>query len=324
MDKRLGSNLFAVATLLLPASAWADAEGDAQKLFEDAKALVRTENYAEACPKLEESQRLDPALGTQFNLADCYQHINRNAAAWTLFTEVEHSAKAAGKSEREKSAHARALALEPRIGRLTITAASQSELLQIAHDGERIPREAWGHPLAVELGAHAITATEPGKNSFKTEIKVAGGEAANVGIPELAPEDVPVVVRPVEPPVTTAPDHVEELSGQRKLALLVGGVGVVGLGVGGVFGLVSVSDHHAAASKCESPSPCGSVEGARDWTSATRAGNVSTVAFVAGGALVATGMVLWVLAAPPADRKNANMHITPIVGPGSAGISGQW
>lgn len=323
MDKRFGLAALVAMTLFAPATAWADAEGDAQKLFEDAKALVRAEKYAEACPKLEESQRLDPALGTQFNLADCYQHINRNAAAWTLFSEVERSAKAAGKSEREKSARARAIALEPAIGRLTITVTADSESLQIACDGERVPRETWGHPRAVDPGAHAVTAAEPGKKTFETQVDVAGGAAATLAIPPL--EGVPVIAPVTEaPPVTRQPEPEKGLSGRRKLAIVVGGVGVAGLGVGGAFGLVSIGAHKSASAACATPSPCGSAEGAKDWTSATRAGNISTVSFIVGGAALATGAVLWFLAPAPADRKNARVQITPIVGPGSAGIAGAW
>ncbi len=323
MDKRFGVAALVAMTLFAPKTAWADAEADAQKLFEDAKALVRAEKYAEACPKLEESQRLDPALGTQFNLADCYQHINRNAAAWTLFNEVERSAKAAGKSEREKSARARAVALEPAIGRLTITVTGESDSLQITCDGERLPRETWGHPRAVDPGAHAITAAEPGKKSLEARVDVAGGAAATFAVPAL---DVVPVVAPVTqaPPVAASPEPEKGLSGRRKLAILVGGVGVVGLGVGGAFGLVSIGAHKSASAACATPSPCGSAEGAKDWTSATRAGNISTISFIVGGAALATGAVLWFLAPAPADRKNARMQITPILGPTSAGIAGAW
>src|SRR4051794_17555175 len=69
----------------------------AQVLFDDAMQLVKKGKATEACPKLEESQRLDPAMATQFRLAECYQQTGRIASAWSVFIEVADSAKQAGR-----------------------------------------------------------------------------------------------------------------------------------------------------------------------------------------------------------------------------------
>src|SRR6476620_2846381 len=69
-----------------------DARAAAQALFDSARTLMAQGNFNDACPKLEESQRLDPGVGTQFNLAVCYEAIGRNASAWSLFLEVAASA----------------------------------------------------------------------------------------------------------------------------------------------------------------------------------------------------------------------------------------
>src|SRR6185295_13337617 len=101
--------LFFAGTLFAaPASAQQGGDQVAEKLFNDAIALVSAGKYAEACPKFEESQKLDPALGTQFNLADCYEHTERKGTARRLFLEVADAAKAAGKGEREKKSRERA------------------------------------------------------------------------------------------------------------------------------------------------------------------------------------------------------------------------
>jgi hypothetical protein len=43
----------------------------AEGLFTEGKALMQAGDYEAACPKLSESDRLEPALGTKLNLASC-------------------------------------------------------------------------------------------------------------------------------------------------------------------------------------------------------------------------------------------------------------
>src|SRR5258706_9020963 len=102
---------------LQPRHARADAspadKATAQALFDQGKTLLSKGDVAGACPKFEESQRLDPGIGTQFNLATCYERAGRTASAWTLFLEVASAARAAHQPDREKLARSRAADLEP-------------------------------------------------------------------------------------------------------------------------------------------------------------------------------------------------------------------
>src|SRR5258708_17552643 len=92
-----------------------DDRATAQALFDQAKQLATSGKYADACPKFEESERLDPGIGTQFQLASCYEHVGRIASAWTLFLDVASAARGMKQPEREKVARERAAALEGRI-----------------------------------------------------------------------------------------------------------------------------------------------------------------------------------------------------------------
>src|SRR5258708_31530603 len=72
----------------------------AQALFDAAKRLVHEGRFAEACPKLEESQKLDPAIGTHYALADCYEKAGRLATAWVAYLDVASESLAHGLRHR--------------------------------------------------------------------------------------------------------------------------------------------------------------------------------------------------------------------------------
>src|SRR5258708_37106471 len=76
-----------------------DARAAAAALFEDGRRLMGESKYAEACPKLEESQRVDPGMGTLYQLSVCHEAIGRTASAWVGFREVAQMAGAAGQGE---------------------------------------------------------------------------------------------------------------------------------------------------------------------------------------------------------------------------------
>src|SRR5512138_2397422 len=113
----LAAGLALAAALPARADTTAEQRAAAQALFDDARRLMADKKYAEACPKLEESQRLDPGIGTLLNLAECQSLTGRTASAWANFLEAAYQAKAAGQAKRENTARSRAAALEPKLSR---------------------------------------------------------------------------------------------------------------------------------------------------------------------------------------------------------------
>lgn len=167
-----------------PGKGAAEAAASAHSLFLDARAAMEQGAYEEACPKLEESMRLDPALGTQLNLADCYEHVGRTASAWAGFLDAASMAKSARQLEREKLARSRAKALEPRLPKLLIDADATAEpAMEVLRDGVAVGSASWGAAIAVDPGTHDIVASAPGKMSWRTVIDAKEGQTARVTVP---------------------------------------------------------------------------------------------------------------------------------------------
>jgi len=310
----------------------------AQVLFYEARTLMQQNKFAEACPKLEESMRLDAGLGTQFNLADCNEHIGKVTSAWAGFLEVAAGAKAANQLDREKVARKRAQALETRLPKLVIDAVGAPTGLEVKRDGIVVGSPAWGSPIPVDPGTHKISATAPGKGTWETTIATTEGKAAHVSIPRDLPAapvaaapppvigpqpEAPAVASTVTAAATDFPAPIVEENGsaQRTIGWIVTGVGAVGVGLGAGFGLSSIGKRNESRSHCVGDQCDADGVGLRD--DAIRNGNIATVATIAGGAALAGGLIL-VLTAPKTTESReraARLRAVPSVGLNGGGFT---
>jgi serine/threonine-protein kinase len=96
------------------------------------------------------------------------------------------------------------------------------------------------------------------------------------------------------------------LGTQQVVALVAGGVGVVGVGVGSWFGLRAMSRRDHARDIC--PADCDDDAGRDAWRDAVSAGNLSTAGFVVGGTALAAAAVLW-LTAPVGNLRVGLGHL---------------
>jgi tetratricopeptide (TPR) repeat protein len=289
----------------------------AEALFVEGRNLMAAERFDEACPKFEASQELDPGLGTILNLAECYEKTGKTASAWAQYREAIPLARAAGSREREDLAQERAKLLQDRLSTLTIRATGIDAALSVRRDGAPVQRAQLGTPIPVDPGEHVIEASAEGKQPWSTKVEV-GADAAKVEveIPPLAPaaDSGP----PTGGDVTLDSGAASSGSGQRVLALVLGGVGVVGLGAGAYLGIAAGSDWDDAKAGCND-FPYGCTRNALDARdSASSKATLSTIGFLAGGALLATGAILY-FTASSGETKTAIG-----VGPGSAFVKGTF
>jgi hypothetical protein len=327
----------ALVAAFTAASAGAEDTVAAQALFDQAKKAMAAHQYEEACPKLEESYRLDPGLGTLLNLGDCYEHQGRLATAWGKFTELEARARAAGQESRSRIGKQRAAALAPKLSNLVVNVtAPDTAGLEVRRDGVAIGRAEWGTPIPADAGEHTIEATAPDHESWSAKVTVPpDAKTAAVAVPMLealpadAAQTMPVAtVQPTGPahpatlPATPPESKSHGLGGQRAWALVAGGLGLVGVGVGTYFGLASMSKHDDATKVCPTSTCTGpnAHNGSQLWSDAVKDGNVATIAFIVGGVGLATGVTLWLTAPASRDARSVGL----VVGPGHLALRGDW
>jgi hypothetical protein len=331
------------AAVGIAGSARADGPADAaaaQTLFDDAKALMKNGDYAAACPKLDESERLQPAGGTLMFLGLCRESEGKTATAWAKLNEALSAARRDSRPDREKVAREHIAALAPRLTRMTIELSDEAKAtagLEVRLDGEVMAPALMGTAIPVDPGDHAVHVTAPGMKAWDTSAKAAGeGATAKVTVPALekdatavAPPPTPVVAPPPGPAPSPPPAPADAGSSpggtQRTIALVVGGAGVVALGIGTYFGIAALSKKNDENAQCPggSTGPCNPTGVSLSQT-AVSDGNVASVLLGVGAVAVVGAGVLWLTA--PKGTPTAAWRVSPLVGRDSAGLSvqGGW
>lgn len=147
-------------------------------------------------------------------------------------------------------------------------------------------------------------------------------ELSNPGNVEVAP-----VVRDAAP--RPAPEAVEQRRGGwsalRWTGVAVGAVGLAGIGLGSGYGLAAMSKANVAKGACAG-NACTSQAGVDAAKNARSLGTVSTVGFVAGGALLAAGAVLFFSGSERSVESSSDVHLEALATTSAASVQvvGRW
>jgi hypothetical protein len=249
----------------------------AEALFRDGRAAAQKGDWETACPKLRESQRLDPAAGTLLNLADCEEHRGKIATAWQLYRQVVESLPES--DERVPFAKKRAADLERKLPHLTV------RLVGPVPNGAKVVRNeielsdaSLGSALPVDPGAYKIVVTAPGHEPSTKEVVVAEGASPLIEIRAGAP----LGTTEIPPPKTTS---------NRTAGWVVGGIGVAGLGVGAVAGILTLGKKGTVDDNCNAEKRCNQA-GYDAAQSGKTLGMVTTTGLVVGAIGVGVGAYL--------------------------------
>lgn len=314
---RLLSSLAILTTLLL-LSPLAYAADDPEALFTEGSALMDEGRFADALTRFERAQRIDPGVGTQFNIGVCHQRLGHLATAYRHFVAVAQVAKASGKKAREDAALQKIAEIRPKLPYLVLTSQEPGEIV-VKIDGDAVDRSGWSF-IPVEPGAHRVDVTASMKKPWSTTVMApAEGKSQSVVVPALDVERVTVTK--------------ETTNTRRTAAFVVGGVGALGLATGIVTGVMVLNAKATAEERCKAPpsNRCAGPDGKLDSEGADAVSTgktllpINLVAWGVGVVGLAVGTYLFVTSSKPNEpspKTTGALHWLPTldVSPSGAGI----
>jgi hypothetical protein len=259
------------------------------------------------------------------NIASCHEQDGKVATAWSSYTRALSLNGDTVGEERRKQLEAlirdRMRALEARLPRLRIVLTSPPSGVQVRSDDKELPAVVLGEALPADPGPHQVRVSAPGYREETRSVTLAEGKTAVV---EIALQKVDGSEPSAQPSAR---------SWQRPTGIALTAAGAVGLGVGAVTGILSLDKLSDVESGCPDYPLCpvDDKAGQDDLSSAKALGNVSTAAFIAGGVLAATGVVLLVVhpgreREPAAGARAAGGagSVSVVLGPGRLDFQGRF
>jgi hypothetical protein len=312
------------AAILAPCAAWAQGSDPAaaEALFRRGREAAEKKDWATACPKFAESQRLDPAPGTLLNLAECEEHLGLVASAYEHYRTAAETLGSG--DDRLPFAKQRMASVARRVPHLTLE--GQSALppqTRVMRDDVELGTASFGVALPIDPGAHSLVVAAPGHASHRVTVTLAEGQALAVTLEAGALSPPPPPERQLLPP---EPGPREAAAARPSsplptVGIVVAAVGVASLGAGAVTGAMVLGKKAVVSD----PTHCNQATHVCDATGVQAASDgrtlstLSTVAFVAGGALVVVGAVVF-LKGRADDKAAPSAFLAPELTPEGAGL----
>jgi hypothetical protein len=310
----LAAAVVLVAALAAAQAALAASPADraaARQHWNQAEALKKKGQLAEACKHLEEVERLDPKLLTLMELAECSERLGKLVEARAQWSLARDRAKHDEKPQSKERAEKRLAVIDKRLAHLTLQLAANSPAgAQVLGDDVPLDAASLGSALPMNPGDHVIVVKAEGREDAKYPVKLAAGDkqtlAIAVGPAAASPTAPPASPPPPPAPTVAAPANVGASpppappalqtssswwSGQRTAGVIFGAAGIVAVGAGSALCVMAN----------------------RDGSAVDRRLALGAVSLASGGVLLLSGVVLLVSAPSEEAAQHGNITFTPTV-----------
>jgi hypothetical protein len=180
-------------------------------------------------------------------------------------------------------------------------AGNDIDVVTVMMDGAPLTGTLDGRALSIDPGDHTFQFEVTGQVPVEKKILLREGEKDRR-------ESITMLL--FAPPQPKPPSF---WSTQHVLGAVTGGLGIVGIGLGVWFGAFALASKSQEGSDCPAPNCQHYLQSVTDYNYAQMNATASTVMFIAGGVLAATGVVLW-LTAP-------HVKVTPLAGLRAGGLT---
>jgi hypothetical protein len=302
----------------------------ARKIALDGIAALQRGDAEQAMQKLEKAYRLlrvpsvalwsARALAKRGFLVEASERYQETSRLEGQQGEVAIQAQA------RKDAAAELEELMPRLPTITVSVeGANSAEVKLTLDGVELPSALSGEERPVNPGEHRVVGVA-GAEEVSERVMLAEGQKQAVTLRFVKQQ---AAVAPAEALPPPKPDETPAAVGssrktRRVLSYVALGIGGAGLVVGGITGALVLRDKK----KFDENANCRDgmcLQSEADEVNAFRTlRTVSTVGFIAGGALAATGVVLLLTSGAPAEpgRDHAALRLT--VSPSAVALSGRF
>jgi hypothetical protein len=185
----------------------------------------------------------------------------------------------------------------------------------VTMDGTSLATTLDGRPVSIDPGEHAFRFETAGQPPVDKTLVVREGEKNRVETVLLGPAAPPPLVAAPPPPPTPG-----TWSTRKTLAVVTGGVGIVGLGLGIGWAAFASSDQSKEKSNCSASVCTNQPQAVADYNAAQKNATGATIGILAGAALIAGGVVLWVTAPSQASGTVA-WGVAPAILPSGGGLA---